>query len=138
MVVYFAIEMRIFRTTPFFFIHPVDPESRHKTAFITLWGLFEWVRILFGLTNAPGEFQRFMEHCLERLKEDICIPYLDDIIFSKTLDEHVEHVRLVIQRLCANGIKLNQKSVISFKGKLTIWDRLCQQRGTDSTQERLK
>ncbi|CAB4015636.1 Hypothetical predicted protein [Paramuricea clavata] len=104
-------------------------KDRHKTAFITPWSLFEWIRIPFGLKNAPGEFQRFMEHCLEGLKEDICIPYLDDIIiFTKTFDEHVEHVHLVIQRLRANGIKLNQESVISFKGKLTIWDRLCQQR----------
>jgi len=61
----------------------VSSESRHKTAFATPWGLYEWVRLPMGLKNAPGVFQRFMEHCLDDLRDDICIPYIDDtIVFS--------------------------------------------------------
>ena len=92
------------------------PESRHKTAFITPWGLFEWVRIPFGLINAPGEFQWLMEDCLHSFRDDICTPYLDDVIvFSKSFENYVDHVRQVLQRLLANGTKLKPENCKLFQ-----------------------
>ena len=105
----------------------MHPDSRHLTAFVTRWGLYEWIDIPMGLKNAPGEVQRFMEDCLRNFRDDFCAPYLDDvIIYLRSFEEHVEHVRQVLRRLHENGIKLRAKKcnllIVSKRGVLSRKD----------------
>ena len=61
----------------------------------------------FGLTNAPGSFQHFINDTIRDFLDIFCTAFLDDIlIYSSTLKENKEHVRLVLERLSAVGIHL--------------------------------
>ena len=89
----------------------MDPNSQEKTAFITHSGLYEFLVMLFGLCNAPSAFQRLMNRVLCGLNPEegpmFVAVYLDDVlIFSRTMEEHLVHVQLVLDRIIQAGIKL--------------------------------
>jgi RNase H-like domain found in reverse transcriptase/Reverse transcriptase (RNA-dependent DNA polymerase)/Integrase zinc binding domain/Integrase core domain/Chromo (CHRromatin Organisation MOdifier) domain len=79
-----------------------------KAAFRTRYGLFEPLVMQFGLTNAPATFQHLINDTLRPFLDRFCTAYLDDIfIYSSTLEEHQEHVRLVLEALRVAGLGLN-------------------------------
>ncbi|XP_056419610.1 uncharacterized protein LOC130361071, partial [Hyla sarda] len=74
-----------------------------KTAFNTRDGHFEYLVMPFGLCNAPAVFQDFVNEIFRDLLYSCVVVYLDDIlIFSANLEEHRQHVRMVLQRLRDN------------------------------------
>ena len=76
-----------------------------KTGFNTHLGHFEYLVLPFGLTNAPAVFQALVNDVLGDLLNTCVVIYLDDIlIFSRTPEEHTNHVRLVLQRLLENRL----------------------------------
>ena len=80
--------------------------SRPLTAFtVGPLGFYECVWMPFGLTNGPATFQCLMESYLGDMHLKWCIIYLDDItVFSKTLEEHIQRLRGVYEKLSAAGL----------------------------------
>ena len=75
----------------------VAPEHRHRTAFQSRWGLYEYTVLPFGLMNAPATFQWLMDSVLKENLDIFAMVYLDDIlIFSRTPEEHEAHIRWVL------------------------------------------
>jgi hypothetical protein len=71
-----------------------------KTAFRTRYGHYEFLVVPMGLTNSPATFQAYINKALRGLVDDFCIVYLDDIlVFSKTEEEHDQHLQRVCERL---------------------------------------
>lgn len=85
----------------------VDPRDREKTAFVVPQGLFEFRVMSFGLTGAPGTFDRLMVSVLAGLQWKTYLVHLDDIImFSSTFKEHLRRLQEVFTRLREAGLKL--------------------------------
>ena len=85
----------------------VDPRSVDKTAFRCHRGLFEFLRMPFGLCDAPAVFQRTMDKILAGLTGHCVMVYLDDIvIYRKNEKEHLEHLQQVFDCLKQAGLKL--------------------------------
>ena len=86
---------------------PIAPSDVEKTAFCPGpgLGLFHFKRMPFGLTGAPGSFQRLMDKVLRGL--NFVTTYLDDVlVHSKTKDEHIKHLNVVFSRLRNAGLTL--------------------------------
>ena len=96
---------------------PLHPDDQEKTAFVCHRGLFHWTRLPMGLCNASQLFQRAMEVVFKGLIGRICMLYIDDIVcYSKSEEEHVEHLQMLFERLRQFNLRLNpSKCVFGLK-----------------------
>ena len=94
---------------------PVAEEDIAKTAIITPFGLFEFVKMPFGLRNAAQTFQRYMNTVFQDL--DFIFVYVDDLLIaSENEEQHREHLRQVLKLLNDHGLTINvAKSVFGVQ-----------------------
>ena len=77
---------------------PLDHAFIPKTAFTSPFGKYEYINIPFGLAQVPAYFQEYMTGILKDF--NFAIAYFDDIIiFSRTAEEHIEHIKQVFEKL---------------------------------------
>jgi hypothetical protein len=78
----------------------IHAEDVPKTAFTTRYGLFEYLVMSFGLTNAPTHFIYLMNYVFMLELDKFVVVFIGDIlIYLKSMEEHEEHLQIVLQRL---------------------------------------
>jgi len=109
----------------------LDPASREKTAFSTRYGHFEWLVLPFGVANGPGGFQKRVNRVLAAHIDRFVIVYMDDIlIYSATLAEHIEHLKIVLTALSEADLILNIKKCRFFETETRFLGHVLTRDGT--------
>lgn len=86
----------------------MHPDSEDYTTFVTSMGAYKYHVLPFDLINGSASYQHYMNDVLFEYLNDFCQAYLDDVlIYSKTLKEHIRHVRLVLQKLIDAGLQVD-------------------------------
>ena len=95
---------------------PLDDDAKLKSAFVVPGGLYQFEVMPFGLCNAPSTFERLMENILTGLQWKILLIYLDDVIvFGSTVQEVIDRLKIILDRLREANLKLKPKKCHLFQ-----------------------
>ena len=89
---------------------PLHPETADRSAFITHDGCYQFTRVPYGIINGPMAFQMLMSKVLRGINFKFALVFIDDILcHSATIDQHLDHLSAIFQRLRHANLKLNPK-----------------------------
>jgi hypothetical protein len=110
-----------------------------KTAFRTHHGLFQFKRMPFGLRNGPSIFQRIMQGILAPYLWIFCLVYIDDIvIYSRSYEEHIEHLDKVLSAIEKSGITLSPVKCHLFYGSILLLGHKVSRLGLSTHKEKVQ
>ncbi|PIK41770.1 hypothetical protein BSL78_21380 [Apostichopus japonicus] len=89
-----------------------------RQVFTTPFGLYEYNRMPFGLSNAPGTFQRLMQACLHDNSSPLCFATSRHPVFSKSFDDHLVNLQRVFDRLRQQGLKIKPSKCTFFQSEV--------------------
>ena len=117
----------------------MSEDAKDKTSFYGAGGgLWRFTVMPFGLCNAPATFERLMERVLGQLQWQICLCYLDDIlIFSRTVVQHIEHLRKVFSRLRQAKLKLKPKKCHFFQKQVSFLGHVVSEDGVGTDPKKI-
>ena len=116
----------------------LDDAAKEKSAFVVRGGLYQWTVMPFCLCNTPATFERSMENLMAGLQWESLLVYLDDIIFGKTIDDELDRLRVVFQRLRQANLKLKPKKCVLFQRKVLYLGHVVTSEGIATDPEKLK
>ena len=117
----------------------MDENDRQKTSFTTPFGLYEYVRMPFGLCNAPGTFQRLMQACLGDQFFSSVLCYLDDVlVYSNTFEDQLERLDRVFARLRQHGLKVKPSKCELFRPEVKYLGHKVSREGVQTDPAKLE
>ncbi|UYV74071.1 hypothetical protein LAZ67_11002031 [Cordylochernes scorpioides] len=118
---------------------PLDETSKPITAFTTGNGLYEFQVLPFGLTGAPGHFERIMDTLLAELKWSECMVYLDDVIvYGRDIREHNERLTNVLECFRGAGLSLKPSKCRFAYQKLPILGHVVSENGVEPATDKIE
>ena len=118
---------------------PMKEEDKIKTAFITKHGLYQFKVMPFGLCNAPSTFQRTMDIVLEEFLNEFCMVYIDDIIiFSKSFDDHMKHLKMIFDKLQSEGFQIKYDKCQFARQRISYLGHIISNKGIEMDDTKVK
>lgn len=115
---------------------PLDEKDKHKTAFITKYGLYQYTKLPFGLCNSPATFSRVIQLVLQGLTWKECLAYLDDVVvLGKDFEDHLQNFSSVFSRFQKYNLKLKPSKCQLFQTEVKFLGKIVSEAGISVNPE---